>query len=397
MKLTELLNFLNQSNKYYKQYKNADSLMDYPVLTRKTLQDNRFKLFSKGYQSKYFNGDLLKQSSSGTTGQPVVVYWDYRDWFCSNLPLWRLRQKWYQILPSDKHINFCTVSGWNDSSRISADVSSEVLEINTSLLRSDTSYYEALNICTSYKPKWIFIPPSVLIHILNLSIKNHIPFPKSIEYIELVSEFIDDTKLDWLREYLKIPIARMYGSEEMNGIAFECPNHMFHVLGDNVLLEVLTKEGTIEAKGKGLAIVTNLCNKAMPLIRYSQDDMIQLEEPMLCDCGEETQIISKIYGRKRNIILLDEEEITESFLCMVVSCVNTQFHDAIIQFRFLYDSSKQKLDCFFLLSVGMDKWKDSIICEFKAELLKQLHRDSLPFEISFPDCSNSWKSIIEVL
>ena len=68
----------------------------------------------------------------------------------------------------------------------------------------------------------------------------------------------------------------MYGSEEINGIAYECPKHHMHVLEDNVFIEVKTNKG-IFRHGEGEAIITNLNNFGMPLIRYNQGDVIVLD------------------------------------------------------------------------------------------------------------------------
>ena len=68
----------------------------------------------------------------------------------------------------------------------------------------------------------------------------------------------------------------MYGSEEMNGIAIDNLDGEMCVFNDNVLIEI-KNENIILSQGEGEAIITNLNNFAMPLIRYNQGNSIILE------------------------------------------------------------------------------------------------------------------------
>ena len=97
-KLEEMLKYVSEHNEFYKnrikEYGITDPLdiTQWPILTRKELQENRYNMFSDGYKSKYFNQQLRRQSSSGSSGMPVNVYWDYKDWYASNMSLWRKRR-----------------------------------------------------------------------------------------------------------------------------------------------------------------------------------------------------------------------------------------------------------------------------------------------------------------
>ena len=111
-KLEKMLKYVTEHNEFYKSrikeygIKNPLDITQWPVLTRKELQGNRYNMFSDGYKSKYFDQQLRRQSSSGSSGTPVNVYWDYNDWYSSNMSLWRKRLQWYGIKPSDKYCVF---------------------------------------------------------------------------------------------------------------------------------------------------------------------------------------------------------------------------------------------------------------------------------------------------
>ena len=70
-KLETMLKYVSEHNDFYKnrikEYEIKDPLdiTQWPVLTRKELQENRYNMFSDGYKAKYFNQRLRRQSSSG--------------------------------------------------------------------------------------------------------------------------------------------------------------------------------------------------------------------------------------------------------------------------------------------------------------------------------------------
>jgi phenylacetate-CoA ligase len=75
----------------------------------------------------------------------------------------------------------------------------------------------------------------------------------------------------------------LYGSSEVQNIAAECSHGEMHVNADFVVLEV---ESAAQTKGSEPApfLVTSLWNRAMPFIRYRNEDCGELVEG-LCDCG----------------------------------------------------------------------------------------------------------------
>jgi phenylacetate-CoA ligase len=83
----------------------------------------------------------------------------------------------------------------------------------------------------------------------------------------------------------------IYSSEECGVIALECPDNkeVYHVM-DNQIVEVDIDGGMI---------ITTLTNPYIK--RYKHGDSIELGE---CNCGRKSQVITKIYGRVRNMFTL---------------------------------------------------------------------------------------------
>lgn len=81
-RLEELLEYVSEHNDFYKDIikkcgiKNPIDINQYPILTRRILQTNRYNMFSEGYKMQYYDLQLRRKASSGSSGIPVNVYWD---------------------------------------------------------------------------------------------------------------------------------------------------------------------------------------------------------------------------------------------------------------------------------------------------------------------------------
>ncbi|PQP34058.1 hypothetical protein C6A37_09735 [Desulfobacteraceae bacterium SEEP-SAG9] len=69
-------------------------------------------------------------------------------------------------------------------------------------------------------------------------------------------------------------------------------------------MEVLKNNGENAEQGEiGKVVITDLFNKAMPLIRYEIGDMALVSEKNICNCGNPLPLIEKYLGRDRDIII----------------------------------------------------------------------------------------------
>lgn len=83
----------------------------------------------------------------------------------------------------------------------------------------------------------------------------------------------------------------IYSSEECGVIALECPDNkgVYHVMDNQI----------VETDSNNSLIITTLTNPYLK--RYKHGDVVELGE---CSCGRKSQVITKIYGRVRNMFTL---------------------------------------------------------------------------------------------
>lgn len=369
-KLKKMLKYVSEHNEFYKNrikeygIKDPLDITQWPILTRKELQENRYNMFSDGYKSKYYNQQLRRQSSSGSSGIPVNVYWDYTDWYVSNMSLWRKRLQWYGIKPSDKHVLF-TLNAFNVNSDSETvyyiKEPANILSINISMIQNESGYEKLIDIINEFEPKWLYIQPIVLNKLSGAYKRTGKMPPKTLLYIESVGELLS---LDLRRraiEFFNVPIADLYGSEEMNGIAYECPEHHMHILDDNVLIEVNNESG-ISNCGMGEAIITNLNNLSMPLIRYRQGDCVVLDKPLKgCKFDALSPVITMHKGRTlENIILEDGTELNAFALLELISEINNQFNYIVTEYQYIFYKSRNHLECNIAVSEERAGWFNAV-------------------------------------
>lgn len=89
-----------------------------------------------------------------------------------------------------------------------------------------------------------------------------------------------------------------YGCEEVGLIASECERHQgFHLNIEHLFIEFVRPDGSAAQPGQeGAIVVTDLFNRAMPLIRYRIED-VGVPSARRCDCGRGMPLMDRVAGR----------------------------------------------------------------------------------------------------
>jgi phenylacetate-CoA ligase len=94
-------------------------------------------------------------------------------------------------------------------------------------------------------------------------------------------------------------VGNLWGTSEGGVVAAPCERSRSHVSEDLVIIEPVDEEGRPVAPGERSAKVylTNLFNRALPLIRYEiTDEVTMMTEP--CPCGSAFRCVADIQGRQ---------------------------------------------------------------------------------------------------
>lgn len=395
MSINKILKYACQNCDYYKDYdfNNFDS---FPVLERNIVEKEKNRILSKNYPY-VISQDLLVFLTSGSTGKPLEIYWDKSDSLSSNLTLWRYRYKYYGILPTDRycstHIYEYTKNRVKKCKKVLTDSRNNNISI-CRLYLDDDSFKEYYLLINEFKPKWFFIQSSFLIKFINYMIKNELPFFPTVKYIELTGENLLLSDRKKIEDFTNCKIANMYGTTETNGIAIECPYHNMHIIEKNVYVEVQENEKFKDDSRSniltGSALVTSLTNKEFPLIRYKVGDIISITtDKIKCQCGEESRLVKKIYGKENSKIIINEQIISEYTISYVFEYSISLFGYYFDEYYVKKNLNNSSIDIFIIINNDFIKWKERI-SQVILDSLKEFY-DNIKFNIIFTDVMNEPK------
>lgn len=96
-----------------------------------------------------------------------------------------------------------------------------------------------------------------------------------------------------------------YGSREFSGIAYECEAHDgHHVVAESYIVEVLRDHRPAAPGEIGEVVITDLNNFSMPFIRYRIGDLAVAMDPGVpCPCGRGLPRVGSIEGRVQSIVV----------------------------------------------------------------------------------------------
>lgn len=104
--------------------------------------------------------------------------------------------------------------------------------------------------------------------------------------------------------FFAAPVRDAYGMSEVGTIAVQCELSAYHVESERLWIEILDEAGEPLPRGQvGEVVITNLINRAMPLLRYRTGDLAALAEGA-CACGRPNIALRLVEGREPGRLVL---------------------------------------------------------------------------------------------
>jgi phenylacetate-CoA ligase len=120
--------------------------------------------------------------------------------------------------------------------------------------------------------------------------------------IVATSEVLTSPQRQLLEATFGCPVQVEYGCGEVGPIAYECERGSLHVMAQDLVVEVLRPDGADVGPGEaGEVVVTDLNNRAMPLVRYQLGDFASVGDS--CPCGRALPVLKAICGRAYDFVL----------------------------------------------------------------------------------------------
>jgi phenylacetate-CoA ligase len=133
-----------------------------------------------------------------------------------------------------------------------------------------------------------------------------------------------------IEEVFGCPVTNRYGCEEVSLIACECERHRgLHVNAPGVYVELLRDGEPVRPGEPGSVVVTDLTNRAMPLLRYQVGD-VAVWSGRRCPCGRGAPLLERVEGREADYVvtaageLISGISLTENFALHVPGVAQLQ-------------------------------------------------------------------------
>jgi phenylacetate-CoA ligase len=285
-----------------------ESFSRIPLLTRSELMHQADQIFCRALPANH--GGAHKVQSSGSTGQMITVLrTDVTQLFW--LALAMREHLWHE---RDFSATLAVIKAMNPT----LDDATEAAKLgwghpSTLLFDTGPSYSQPLAMDVAQQIAWLarINPKYLLTYPSNLSAvldryESGAPLPSALEHIRTVGETLHPGLRERCKELGGIDIVDMYSSQEVGLIALQCPvSGLYHIQSESLIVEVLDDEGRQCLPGQvGRVVITDLHNFATPLIRYEIRDYAEVGPT--CPCGRGLPTLSRIMGRRRNMVTLPD-------------------------------------------------------------------------------------------
>lgn len=273
-------------------------LRQLPVLTKHDLQQEKDELCSEERPRR-----ISAKTTGGSTGQPVTVLKDRKALAYERAASW-LGYGWFDIEIGDRGARF-----WGSPTDVggrwlrfaAADLVMNRIRFSAFAFE-DEDLEDYWKRCLRWRPDYFYGYVSMLTEFArHLRERGHDGGRLDLKAIVTTAEALASPQRSLLEEVFDAPVQNEYGCGEVGAVAYECPEGSLHVMADNLVVEVVRDDGSPAAPGEsGEILLTDLANRAMPLVRYRVGDRAVLGDD--CPCGRGFPVLKEIRGRAYDFV-----------------------------------------------------------------------------------------------
>lgn len=277
-----------------------DDLRALPILEKSDIQEQADGMTAKNWPRR----DLIRNQTGGSTGAPVSFYLDKMR-KCSRAAATLRHNRWSGWEVGDKAAVIWGAPGDrpadNWRARMRGALLREPLWLDTSNVTeaSLSAFHAAL---TQFRPRIIqAYARSAVLFARYLQARDLTP-PRPRAIITS-AEMLEREERMLLETVFGCPVFNRYGCREVSVIASECAAHRgLHIMAEGLYLEIETPHGPAAPGEMGAVLVTDLLNRAMPLIRYRIGDLAMWAEGE-CPCGRGLPRLERVAGRVTDFLV----------------------------------------------------------------------------------------------
>ena len=324
-RLSALLRFAGTHVPYYRDVFTAQGfdpnrvqsigdLARLPFLTKALIRSNLERLKAEGARN------LARSNTGGSSGEPLMFYLSNERVSHDVAAKWRAT-RWWGVDIGDPEIVV-----WGSPIEIKAQDRLRVMRdrlLRTRLMPAFEMSRERLDTFVAeiraVRPKILFGYPSALSHIArHARATGQRVDDVGIKVALVTSERLYDDQRKTIADVFGCDVGNGYGGRDAGFVAHECPRGAMHVTAEDVVLEIVDRDGNpVPAGTSGEIVVTHLASSGFPFIRYRTGDVGTLSEER-CACGRGLPILSDIQGRTTDFVVAQDGTIMHGLALIYV-------------------------------------------------------------------------------
>jgi len=245
---------------------------------------------------------VTRKTTGGSTGQAVTVLKDRAATGREMAASW-LGYGWFGVRIGDKQARF-----WGQPHTVRRRIRAYATRIAVRRISFSAFAFDDRDLerywerCLRERPTYFYGYVSMLEAFASFVLRRGLDGRQlGLKAIVTTSEVLGEPQRRLLVEAFGAPVQNEYGCGEVGAIAYECEQGRLHVVSDNLLVEVVNDTGQEVMPGEtGHVVVTDLNNRAMPLIRYRVGDLAVPGLP--CVCGRGFPTLERVWGREYDFV-----------------------------------------------------------------------------------------------
>ncbi len=288
------------------QVKAPEDLAAFPIVTKEDVRANERAFVAETHQGK-----LHLSATGGSTGQPVRLAYDHPTYERRVAAAMRA-DGWAGAAMGEKELHVWgrppgEKKGFATAKRSLHEAVWRRMYVSTFHLRADR-LGETVREIAAYEPRVVvgYTTPLFLIARAALEYGISIPPPRGII---TSAERLFDHQREVIERAFGAPVFDRYGCREVMLIGAECERHEgLHQHAEGVFVELYSGGRPVPVGLPGEVILTDLHNRAMPLIRYRNED-VAIAKAGACSCGRGLPRLASVEGRVLDLIVGEDSRI----------------------------------------------------------------------------------------
>ncbi|HKR27945.1 MAG TPA: hypothetical protein VJS11_10830 [Acidobacteriaceae bacterium] len=280
-----------------------EDLKTLPVLTKAELRCHNEELLARTVPPD----SRVQDETVGSSGMPVR-FWIDKERLDSRRASLDRHNAWAGLYPGTWHAHLSGLRpaagsgaqkiGWRER------LIDRCLLLNTSLI-GDRDLRQYIALLRRYRPRVMVAYAQSAVFFARYCEQNGI---RDIHFrtVVVTAEMLLPGQRTLLEEVFHAQVFNRYSSREFSVIASDCPEMTgMHINADTLIVEVERSANTGVRAGR--VLITDLLNRAMPLIRYEIGDLASPLETAVCPCGRAFPRIANVRGRVTDFLVTTDD------------------------------------------------------------------------------------------